>query len=253
MNSENVTNLSIMYSGGLDSFIAWHYALKNGFTPDAIFVDMGQSNATKEWAAIQSLSDTDDFPLVKYLAMPELVPMFESRMSNQIIPSRNLFLATIGSMFNQRVWINALDGEQNGKEHDKSHRFFRDSTDLLSFTNSFFQESTVVETPFGHLSKAETIKWALNNGITKELLFKTNSCYNSNEDKCGECLTCYKRKIAFLVNGIDEKGYNQDPLISEYAKEVDVEIRSARRNEDYSRFTKKRIKEHFVYLQQDTI
>jgi len=238
------SNLSILYSGGLDSFIAWHYAIKNGYRPEAYFLDFGQPYAWKEWEAIQSIPE-DIRPPVQKLDFSGLYTFIEKKMTNQIVPSRNVFLAVLGSMFNERVWINALDGEQNGKEHDKSHKFFQDCTNLLSFTNSFFQEHTIVETPFGHLSKAETITWALNNGIPKEHLFSTTSCYDEKSRKCGVCLTCYKRKVAFMLNGIDEPGYDKDPFQSDYAKELDIEIPKAARNEDYSRFTKKRIDEYY--------
>jgi len=238
------TNLTIMYSGGLDSFIAWHYALKNGYKPEALFVDLGHPYAEKEWDSVNKIPENIR-PNVTFLDLKALYPIIESRMDNQIIPSRNLLLGVLGSMLNKRVWINALDGEQNGKEHDKSYRFFADSTELLSFTNSYFQDRTIIETPFSHLSKAETIKWAIENGIPKEHLFATTSCYDETSRKCGKCLTCYKRKVAFLLNGIDEPGYDVDPFTQPYAKELDIEIPKAHKNKDYSRFTKKRIQEYF--------
>lgn len=238
------SNLSIMYSGGLDSFIAWHYAIKNGFRPEAYFLDFGQPYAWKEWEAIQAIPEDIRPPVIK-LDFSELYSKISGKMTNQIVPSRNVFLAVLGSMFNQRVWINALDGEQNGKEHDKSLKFFQDSTNLLTFTNSFFQDSTIVETPFSHLSKAETITWAINNGIPAEHLFATTSCYDEFSRKCGRCLTCYKRKVAFLLNNIDEPGYDVDPFESDYAKELDIEIPQAFFNKDFSRFTPKRCAEWF--------
>ncbi len=235
-------NLSIMFSGGLDSLIASAYAYENEFHPDCFFVDMGQSNAEKEWDAIGKISHLVPYEVIR-LEMTDLVPLLSAKMSNQIVPSRNLFLAVIGSMFNERVWINALDGEQNGKEHDKSLKFFQDSTKLLSFTNSFFQDSTIIESPFSHMSKAETIKWALKQDFDPEDLYKTTSCYDGKESKCGECLTCYKRYTAFLLNGLEEPGYTKNPLDSEYAKELDDEMAKAITSGDYTRFTYKRAEE----------
>jgi 7-cyano-7-deazaguanine synthase len=238
-----MTDLTIMYSGGLDSFIAWHYAKKIGFNPQAIYVNLGHPYAHKELDSMNRLSEKFGIS-IDYLDMTTLYNLIQNKLNNQIIPSRNVMLATIGAMFNPIVWINALDGEQNGKEHDKSYRFFADTTELLSFTNEFFQERTTITSPFAHMSKAETIKWALANGLSKEDLFETTSCYDGEETKCGKCLTCYKRKVAFLLNGVDEPGYKQDPLNSSYAKEVDAEITKAIENNDYTRFTRKRIKEH---------
>ena len=247
----NKTDLTIMYSGGLDSFIAYHYAIKQGYNPLCLFVDMGHPYAEKEWNAIMSLPE-DIRPPVEKLEMKDLYRLISSRLHNQIIPSRNVMLATIGAMFSGRVWINALDGEQNGKEHDKSERYFTDTSALLSFTNEAFQDKTIIESPFSTFSKAETIQWALDNGIPKEDLFKTSSCYDGSETKCGVCLTCYKRKQAFKLCGIDEPGYKQDPFQSDYAKEVDLEIRKAHFSKDYTRFTPKRIEEHFKTMGIDS-
>jgi 7-cyano-7-deazaguanine synthase in queuosine biosynthesis len=149
------TDLTIMYSGGLDSFISYHYALKQGFSPLCLFVDMGHPYAEKEWNAIMSIPE-DIRPPVEKLKMTDLYTLISSRLHNQIIPSRNVMLATIGAMFSPRVWINALDGEQNGKEHDKSERYFEDTSKLLSFTNEAFQTETIIESPFANMSKAKS-------------------------------------------------------------------------------------------------
>lgn len=247
-------DLTIMYSGGLDSLISYAYARSQGFKPLCLFVNMDHEYAHKELSAMgdivsEAYTNHDEWlpfiPNVKQIHMEGLIPLVQARLSNQIIPSRNVMLATIGSMFSPRVWINALDGEQNGKEHDKSVRFFDDTSELLTFTNAFFQEKTVVESPFASMSKAETITWALHHGMPLELLMKTSSCYNGEQEKCGECLTCYKRYCAFLLNGIEEDGYDVNPLSTNYAEEMRVEIPKAAQSNDYTRFTPKRIDEHF--------
>ena len=48
----------------------------------------------------------------------------------------------------------------------------------------------------------------------KEDLFETTSCYDDNHRKCGRCLTCYKRKVAFFIpKGKSEKKNLLDMLI----------------------------------------
>mgnify|MGYP003397398666 CR=1 FL=1 len=237
-----MTDLSIMYSGGLDSLIMYNYARYHGFDPICLYVDFGHPYAEKELKSIKKNNKWT--PEVEVIKLDSLYNLVESRLSNQIIPSRNLLLSTIGAMFSPRVWIGALDGEQLGKEHDKSERFFEDSTKLLTFTNEFFQQETIIEAPFANMSKSETINWALNVGkVPLDVLLETSSCYSGTDEKCGKCLTCIKRYIAFLSNGIIEPGYKTDPLKSEYFKELNREIPLALKNRDFSRFTPKRIKE----------
>lgn len=241
-----MSDVSIMFSGGLDSMIMYHYAKAQCLDPVCIYLNMGHPYAHKEIAAMHRKSEW--MPKVEMINAVELFPLIEKRLSNQIIPSRNLLLATIGGMFSPRVWLGALDGEQLGKEHDKSPRFFKDSSTLLSFTNEFFQPQTRVEAPFGNMSKSETVHWALEYGIPLEELLATSSCYDGEKDKCGKCLTCCKRWIAFQKNGIDEPGYESDPRKSPYMEELLREIPKAHNARDYSRFTPKRIEE-FLSIQ----
>jgi len=50
--------------------------------------------------------------------------------------------------------------------------------------------------------KIEMIKWSAKNGIPLE---KTRSCYTSNENHCGTCLTCLRRKKAFIAASVKDK------------------------------------------------
>ncbi len=241
-----MSDVSIMFSGGLDSMIMYHYAKAQGLDPVCIYLNMGHPYAHKEIAAMHRKSEW--MPKVEMINTVELFPLIEKRLSNQIIPSRNLLLATIGGMFSPRVWLGALDGEQLGKEHDKSPRFFKDSSTLLSFTNEFFQPQTRVEAPFGNMSKSETVHWALEYGIPLEELLATSSCYDGEKDMCGKCITCQKRASAFILNGIIEPGYESNPFNSNYHKELCREIPEAVAQNDYSRFTPKRCSEFFKTL-----
>ena len=233
-------NLALLYSGGLDSLISYHYARASQQfdTITCVHVQFGQEYSVKEHAAITRVGEW--YPKVEIINIDGLMPLIARRLSNQIIPSRNVLLSVIGSMIADTVWINALDGEQNGKEHDKSDRFFADTESLLSFTNEFFQAKTQVQSPFRHMSKGETIAWATNFGIPLDVLFSTTSCYHPTADKCGECLTCVKRYLAFLENDIKEPGYKKDPLASAYFQELREGIPQALVNLDFSRFTEKR-------------
>lgn len=243
---ENKTDLTICFSGGLDSIISYHYALNQKCNPLCIWVDMEQEYSSKEYKSMIKNKNkfSDLMPSIEIIKIQNLMPILKERLSNQIIPSRNVLLATIGAMFNSRVWINALDGEQLGKERDKSVRFFNDTTRLLTFTNNFFQEKTIIGSPFAFMTKAETIRWAIQYELPLEFMFNTSSCYHPTKDKCGECLTCYKRYTAFLLNDIEEPGYDFNPLHSDYAKELDIEIPKAYENKDFSRFTFKRVQEY---------
>lgn len=234
-------SVAVLYSGGLDSYIAYHYAIAKELAPIPIHIDLGHPYAKKELQAIQTLGIEPMYIDLKTIWEP-LAPI----LTNQIIPSRNLLFATIGGMFAPKVWIAALEGEQNGLEHDKSERFFTDTSKLLTFLNEFFRPETKVESPFASVSKKEIIAWALNFGIAASDLLRTSSCYNAKEKPCGECLTCVKRYMAFRLNGITET-CETNPLKSNYFASLCTEIPKAKKLNDHSRFTSKRVDEFYAF------
>lgn len=239
-------SVAVMYSGGLDSFAMYHYAKSLGMDPICVNVDFGHDYSTKEQDAMSIKSEWH--PEVRKIHIDGLWDLIKGRLSNQIIPSRNVLLGVIGSMIAPVVWLGALEGEQNGKEHDKSDRFFADTTRLLSFTNEFFQPESHVQAPFRYMTKSDVIGWMIQYGIPLEVLFNTSSCYHPTKQKCGECLTCVKRYLAFLENDIVEPDYDANPLQSAYFQELTREIPKAIEDSDYSRFTETRAKEFMTVL-----
>jgi 7-cyano-7-deazaguanine synthase len=238
-----MNDLAIAYSGGLDSLISYHYAIVKGYTPICFNINFGHEYNDKEVKSMAAIRKKYSPDKIHRVDLSSIMPLMATRLTNQIIPSRNVLLAVVGSMIAPRVWINALDGEQNGKEHDKSPKFFEDTSKLLTFTNEIFQPKTIVESPFANMTKSQIIKWALENGIPEKVLTETSSCYDANQQKCGKCLTCVKRYLAFKANGIIEHGYTTNPLESDYYKELEIEIPKAMFNQDFSRFTRSRIEE----------
>lgn len=77
------------------------------------------------------------------------------------------------------------------------------------------------ESPYRGITKAEVVKEALKNDVSKELLLKTWSCNGSPEERihCGECRNCVERKVAFVLNDIEDT-FLKDPFDSEYARNV---------------------------------
>jgi 7-cyano-7-deazaguanine synthase in queuosine biosynthesis len=254
----NKFKLAIMMSGGLDSYISYQYAqLQLGYLPSEIccvWVNLGQPYNHKEEQAIDKLQSTlgnvrkitCDILRAEFNNLPEI------EEPKQIIPARNLLLASIGAMYGNCVWICALESEMHDKnplQLDKSHKFYKLASDTLTATHG---TKIVVETPFSTMSKADLIKWSLKNGITKEELLSTSTCYHENIRNCGQCGTCFKRKVGFILNDIEEQ-YHTDPFLSDFTKPYLNKLLNARLLNDYSHYTKKRVDETILALQKCNI
>jgi 7-cyano-7-deazaguanine synthase in queuosine biosynthesis len=214
--------LGLLISGGIDSFVAWFYAQKvEGWKPEdimCIYIDIGNPYAEKEKQAIERFRkygiDT------KYLKCELIQEQFGNVPTNEDIwiAGRNLTLATImASIGADEIWVCALKGEMHKFATDKNKKFFDMATETLSYVHGKFKDKIIVRTPFEEMSKLDVCRWALENGITKEMLLETSSCLSGGEGNCGNCMVCVRRFGIFRQLGFEEK-YNENPLTSEVGK-----------------------------------
>jgi 7-cyano-7-deazaguanine synthase in queuosine biosynthesis len=254
MNAPLEKELVILLSGGVDSTISYLYAIiEKKYKPEDIlclYVDLGHSYSWKELEGIKNSSIPVSIIKTDILR-EEFNNIPQAKHPYSIILNRNLFLASIAAMYGKRIWICALKDEQHeyAKEHDKSYKFFKDTTDLLTYTCNIRREQTIVETPFSEFTKAELIGWALRNGVSKDYLLSSHTCYDDKQEKCGQCFVCFKRWVSFKVNGIDEQGYAFNPWESDEAKRLIENYKKARCDNDYSHYHRDRVDEALYALE----
>lgn len=239
-------NIALMYSGGLDSFIAYHYAVVvNHEKPLPIWVDLGQPYWAKEERAV----DRSPFG-VKKVKINYVERSDGITPENQVIPARNLLLSLIGAKYARRVWICALESELDKytKERDKTPEFFHLTSGLFTYVFNVSRPETIVETPFKYMTKTEIVGWALAHGLHESELLATSTCYSEDDGQCGECSTCFKRWVAMQVNGITEKYAKTNPWTTSYAQSTSQKMVFAYRAGDYSHYHPKRIRETALAL-----
>lgn len=209
------TKVCILSSGGLDSLISYHYAKQFTNNIVCLWINHEHPYADKEKVALSHYGHPItilDLPLLKNSNYMYDYPTYDK----QVVPGRNMWLASIAANFGDVIWINALKGELVKTMPDKNHTFFTLASATLSYT---FGSDKIVESPFEYMTKVDIVRWALDHGISEDTLKQTSSCYDDNVRNCGKCGTCFKRRIAMITNGIDEH-YEQDPFTSEYAKNL---------------------------------
>lgn len=232
--------LGICFSGGMDSYIAYHYAIKKyGMKPEDIIClnfDISHPYYEKEKNALDSFGI--DYKTMKVdLCREDLANVPD--ITNYVIPARNMIFASIMGSLADCVWISGMKFENHALMYDKNEHFFQLASLMLTQSTG---KSTVVESPFLNMTKTDTIAWALANGITKEDLAKTTSCYHPTKHRCGECSLCFKRNIAMLANGIEEE-YDTDPMQSAEATKLITKYKKALADNDFSHYKKARILE----------
>lgn len=236
--------LCIPISGGMDSFIAYHYAIRElGYNPEdivCIFFNIGQPYFQKEKDALSKLGVP--YKEIHIPCYPEVVAD-KLDIHNYILPNRNAIFASIAAIYGERVWIVGMKYENHYLMHDKNDAFFRIST--ISNTQSI-GELTIIESPFSNKTKTETIEWARDNDLL-EKLDDTVSCYHPREKRCGVCSLCFKRWLAMKAAGVDEH-YSQNPAISDEANRLVLAYTAALEKNDFSHYSKERILETLKFI-----
>lgn len=203
-------NRILLFSGGLDSYIAWHWLGK----PQTVYFDLGTPYSSYEIKVIKELIPTTIIDSSLNLASRQMLDS-----DTAFIPMRNLYLAMLACKYGEEIIICGLKDDNVG---DKTPQAFARFTVSLSALNN---RQIKVTSPFWGMTKADIVKWYLETYQgDKAKLLETISCYTPSLDTkafrlnkryCGKCRCCFRKWNALFVNGIELPFYNLR-LMAEY-------------------------------------
>jgi len=200
-------NQILLYSGGMDSYIAWHKLGK----PPTLFVPLGHRYEEVEIQAVKyTIPDTQ---------IAERVVLTQFEKPDAEIPARNLLLVLEAAWRGaDKIWLVVQKDEK--QIPDRSHKFLLKASKMISY---LFDREVVVDTPFWAVDKTDMVRWYVENvgrDKVKELLC-TVGCYNIKryeDSHCGDCGACFRRYVAFMNNDI-HPGYELSERIKSYYRE----------------------------------
>ena len=203
----------LLFSSGMDSYIAWLYLNK----PDCLYVDLGHRYARKEKDALHWFVDQG-----MKLGVDNRLFLGDIEKEDANIPMRNMFLAMIGSLYGDVIYIIAQKGEMDIP--DRSEGFYKSASEMLTL---LWEKPKKVITPLADMTKAQMAKWYMDNTelSMRDLMEKTVGCYSSKEGHCGECSACFRKFCAFAAIGsnceyIFEKDIRKWKGIKAYVKKL---------------------------------
>lgn len=184
----------LMFSGGLDSYLALLTLLDNGIDPKLVYVEHGSKNNDEQLFEAKKLAKRHG----KELIIDRTLSLGQWEEENAFIPNRNGLLAFIGALYGDFIYFAIMDGEQT-YEDCRQDTFMALSVALSKLSG----RPVVVNSPFWELTKAEVIE-----NLDPEhypYLKETYSCHNGTYKHCGYCSACFRRFVAFEVNGIEDE------------------------------------------------
>lgn len=226
----------VLFSGGPDSWIGWKYAGK----PDAIYFPLGHRYESQEKNAITRLAALDVEFAGKIKIDNSLRGIGEKEQLDAFIPARNghLIFGAVAAGYD-KIYLIVQKGEL--KIGDRKKEFVVN----ISRTASIMAErEIVVESPFFDMDKVNMVKWYVACDFDIEKLKATWSCYKDFEKQCGNCPACWRRWIAFRLNGIEEE-FLANPWESKIAEDY------ARRINEYEGIRKKRMLQAFEFIRKE--
>ncbi|MBZ7935851.1 7-cyano-7-deazaguanine synthase QueC [Campylobacter sp. B0100352/1] len=211
-------------SGGMDSTLCAYLAKKEGYEIVALHFDYEQRTQEKERECFKKIcqalkvekSYILDVSFIKIIGGNALtnkelnIPKNELLLNSDTppityVPFRNgIFLSIAGSLAEKEncesIFIGVVEEDGSGYPDctcefiEKAERFINNGT------SKNFKVS--LKTPLINLNKGQIVELALKENVPLEL---TWSCYESNDEACGECDSCLLRLKGFKKAGIKDR------------------------------------------------
>jgi 7-cyano-7-deazaguanine synthase in queuosine biosynthesis len=140
------------------------------------------------------------------------------------IPGRNLAFVTLAACqeLPDEIWLGVLADENNEQATDKNDKFRNLAMESINYALSPFVDKVNIRFPFAEadFTKLDTVRWALDNGVPKQEIEKTVSCWHAHDGKhCGKCKQCVKRFLVF-----DAVGLKTDYVVEPMSVPAQVEL-----------------------------
>lgn len=202
----------VLYSGGPDSFITYHWCLTYGDGPAPLPFYLRMGHRYQEWeeAAIRKT-------LPNTVMCDVLLGLGEWEEADATIYARNAFMALAASRFvkeSGRIWLTVQRDELSMP--DRTVGFMESISGLLR--GLCLGRDIVVISPWVRHDKTEMVGWYMRAVGREDLLVATRSCYSRSDIHCGNCPACIRRFIAFQLNGVTQE-WATHPMASDVGDE----------------------------------
>ena len=220
----------VCLSGGMDSAVTTALALK-AYDLALLHANYGQRTEARELSCFEALArhfgmTSDRLLVVDFTSLRQIggSSLTDRRMAvrhgapedgvvpTSYVPFRNAHLLAAATSWAEvlgasAIFIGAVEADSSGYP-DCRPEFFRIFAEAIRL-GTRADTNIAIETPVISMGKAEIIRMGLSLAVPFEL---TWSCYEANDEACGDCESCRLRLSAFLKAGsVDPIRYRVRP------------------------------------------
>jgi len=190
----------LLFSGGMDSLI-----INSLLKPDILLnVSMNSTYDDRERETFPNL--ISEFEDLIYLDRELDLGRYER--DDAIVPNRNAHLVLLASHYGETIWLGSVSGDRS---FDKDETFYNHMETLLNhmWQKQHWTEERrfTVSSPFKDRTKTDLVEEYLEKGGQPQYLLDSYSCYEGEEQHCGQCKACFRKWVA-LENNVVE--HNRD-------------------------------------------
>jgi len=208
----------VLLSGGMDSVTALYHAMKHHKVVGAVSFDYGSKHNHKEIPFAKYHCDRHEIPH-QIIHMDFVAELFDSSllkggedipeghyadevMKKTVVPFRNGIMLSITCGYVESIGAQGIVIAA----HSGDHAIYPDCrNDFMQAMGTAMRTGTYegieLISPFVDIDKTEIAKIGDALGVN---FAYTWSCYKGGDMHCGVCGTCYERKEAFELAGIDD-------------------------------------------------
>ena len=208
----------VLLSGGMDSVTAFYQALQDYEVVAGLSFDYGSRHNHKEIPFARYHCEQHDIPH-QVIELPFIGQSFQSsllkggeeipeghyaaeNMKSTVVPFRNGIMLSIAGGFAESLGVKGVVIAA----HSGDHAIYPDCrTDFLTAMDQALQlgtyENVRLISPFARVDKTEIARIGGRLGVDYA---QTWSCYKGLDVHCGVCGTCYERKEAFELAGLED-------------------------------------------------
>ena len=200
-NKEQVRDKTVLlFSGGMDSLRINHIK-----QPEVLLnISMNSNYDRTERATFDSIGIDES----KLINMDGVIDLGRFERDDAIIPNRNAHLILLASHYGETILLGSVSGDRS---YDKDERFYFHMENLLDhmWQGQHWTEERKFEiySPFKNRTKTDLVEEYLQKDGKEVYLLTSYSCYEGEEQHCGQCKACFRKWVSLENNGIDTQGY----------------------------------------------
>ena len=212
----------LLFSGGMDSLM-----INTLLKPDILLnVNMNSTYDARERETFPNLI-SDCKPGEDYIYLHKELDLGIYERDDAIVPNRNAHLVLLASHYGETIWLGSVNGDRS---FDKDEIFYHHMETLLNHmwqAQHWTEERRfIVSSPFKDRTKTDLVEEYLMGDGQPQLLLDSYSCYEGEQQHCGQCKACFRKWVALENNGIitGERYWKEAPWDAPWLEEVLYQI-----------------------------